>query len=79
MDTKEILAFVKENNPKQYVKDRFKKDKNPCGDKTCALGAKPSSNRDEKWTMVENGSMSKRHTIIDLCAIQNLNSFAESL
>ena len=48
MDTKEILAFVKENNPKQYVKDRYKKDKTPCGDKTCALGAKPSSNRDEK-------------------------------
>jgi hypothetical protein len=46
MDTKEILAFVKENNPKQYVKDRFKKDKIPPGDKTCALGAKPSSNKD---------------------------------
>jgi hypothetical protein len=46
MDTKEILAFVKENNPKQYVKDRYKKDKIPCGDKTCALGAKPSSNKD---------------------------------
>lgn len=46
MDTKEILAHVKENNPKQYVKDRYKKDKIPCGDKTCALGAKPSSNKD---------------------------------
>ena len=47
MDTKEILAFVKENNPKQYVKDRYKKDNIPPGDKTCALGAKPSSNKDE--------------------------------
>lgn len=46
MDTKEIWAFVKENNPKQYVKDRCKKDKRPSGDKTCALGAKPSSNKD---------------------------------
>ena len=46
MDTKEILAHVKENNPKQYVKDRYKKDNIPCGDKTCALGAKPSSNKD---------------------------------
>jgi len=46
MDTKEILAYVKENNPKQYVKDRFNKDNIPCGDKTCALGAKPSSNKD---------------------------------
>jgi hypothetical protein len=46
MDTKEILAHVKENNPKQYVKDRYKKGKIPCGDKTCALGAKPSSNKD---------------------------------
>jgi hypothetical protein len=47
MDTKEILAYVKENNPKQYVKDRFKKDNIPPGDETCALGAKPSSNKDE--------------------------------
>ena len=46
MDTKEILAFVKENNPKQYVKDRYKKENIPPGDKTCALGAKPSSNKD---------------------------------
>jgi hypothetical protein len=46
MDTKEILAYVKENNPKQDVKDRYKKDNTPCGDKTCALGAKPSSNKD---------------------------------
>ena len=46
MDTKEILAFVKENNPKQYVKDRFKKSNIPCGDRTCALGVKPSSNKD---------------------------------
>jgi hypothetical protein len=46
MDTKEILACVKENNPKQYVKDRFSKDNIPPGDKTCALGAKPSSNKD---------------------------------
>ena len=46
MDTKEIWAFVKENNPKQYVKDRYKKENIPPGDKTCALGAKPSSNKD---------------------------------
>ncbi len=47
IDTKEIMAYVKENNPKQYVKDRYKKDNIPPGDKTCALGAKPSSNKDE--------------------------------
>jgi len=47
MDTKEIWAFVKENNPKQYVKDRYKKENIPCGDRTCALGAKPSSNKDK--------------------------------
>jgi hypothetical protein len=47
MDTKEIMAYVKENNPKQYVKNRFKKDNIPPGDATCALGAKPSSNKDK--------------------------------
>ena len=47
MDTKEIWAFVKENNPKQYVKDRYKKQNIPSGDRTCALGAKPSSNKDK--------------------------------
>lgn len=31
LDTKHILAWVKENNPKAYVADRFNKDKHPKG------------------------------------------------
>ena len=40
LDTKHILAWVKENNPKTYVPDRFNKDKQPPGDPDCKLGCK---------------------------------------
>jgi hypothetical protein len=40
VDTKHILAWVKENNPKAYVKDRFNKDQQPAGDPDCRLGCK---------------------------------------
>lgn len=46
MDTKHILAFVKENNPKAYIKqDRFNKDRQPAGDPDCKLGCKRRHNR----------------------------------
>jgi hypothetical protein len=38
LDTKHIIAWVKENNPKQYVEDRFDKSKQPKGDPDCRLG-----------------------------------------
>lgn len=44
-DTKHILAWVKENNPKQYVKDRFNKSKQPTGDPDCRLGCKRKHNK----------------------------------
>ena len=34
-DTKHILAWVKENNPKQYVADRYDKTRQPRGDPDC--------------------------------------------
>lgn len=40
LDTKHILAWVKENNPKAYVSDRFNKEKQPAGDPDCKLGCK---------------------------------------
>ena len=41
MDTKHILAWVKENNPKAYVdKEKEDKKKQPAGDKDCKLGCK---------------------------------------
>lgn len=45
LDTKHILAWVKENNPKAYVSERFNKQKQPAGDPDCRLGCKRRHNR----------------------------------
>jgi hypothetical protein len=45
LDTKHILAWVKENNPKAYVPDRYNKNKQPVGDPDCRLGCKRRHNR----------------------------------
>jgi hypothetical protein len=45
MDTKHILAWVKENNRKAYVSDRYDKDKQPPGDPDCRLGCKRRHNQ----------------------------------
>jgi hypothetical protein len=47
MDTKNILAWVKENNPKAYIKkgDRYDKNQQPKGDPDCRLGCKRRRNQ----------------------------------
>ncbi len=45
LDTKHILAWVKENNPKAYVPDRFNKARQPVGDPDCRLGCKRRTNQ----------------------------------
>lgn len=45
LDTKHIIAWVKENNPKAYVANRFDKTKQPAGDPDCRLGCKRRHNR----------------------------------
>ncbi len=55
-DTKHILAWVKENNPKAYVSDRFDKTKQPTGDPDCKLGCKRRHNRVSSGT---NGQFPK--------------------
>jgi hypothetical protein len=47
MDTKHIIAWVKENNPKSYVKEsvRLDKSRQPNGDPDCKLGCKKKRNR----------------------------------
>lgn len=40
LDTKHILAWVKENNPKTYVAERFNPSHQPVGDPDCRLGCK---------------------------------------
>ena len=48
LDTKHILAWVKENNPKTHVPDRYDKTKQPAGDPDCRLGCKCRHNRHDK-------------------------------
>jgi hypothetical protein len=44
-DTQALLAWVKENNPKQYIKEgRLDKNRQPAGDPDCKLGVKKSRN-----------------------------------
>ncbi len=45
LDTKHVIAWVKENNPKAYVDERFDKTKQPKGDPDCRLGCKRRHNR----------------------------------
>jgi hypothetical protein len=45
LDTKHILAWVKENNPKAYVSNRYDKTQQPKGDPDCRLGCKRRHNR----------------------------------
>lgn len=45
LDTKHILAWVEENNHKQYVEDRYNKEKQPSGDPDCRLGCKRKRNQ----------------------------------
>jgi hypothetical protein len=45
LDTKHILAWVKENNPKAYIADRYDKRKQPDGDPDCRLGCKRRHNK----------------------------------
>lgn len=48
LDTKHILAWVKENNPKAYVNNRFVKTQQPPGDLDCKLGCKRRHNQKKK-------------------------------
>jgi hypothetical protein len=45
LDTKHVIAWVKQNNPKAYVKDRYDKTKQPSGDPDCRLGCKRKRNQ----------------------------------
>lgn len=51
LDTKHIIAWVKENNPKAHVKGgRFHKEKQPKGDNDCKVGFKANDNQAKKAT-----------------------------
>jgi hypothetical protein len=46
-DVKHIYAWVKENNERVYVKDRYDKERQLAGDPDCKLGVKKSSNQEQ--------------------------------
>ncbi|HRQ42584.1 MAG TPA: transposase [Chloroflexota bacterium] len=46
VDTKHILAWVRENNPKEFIKEgRFDKERQPAGDPDCKVGCKRQRNQ----------------------------------
>ena len=47
IDTKHIYAWVRENNPREFISDRYNPEKQPTGDPDCQLGVKRSSNQEE--------------------------------
>lgn len=54
LDTKHILAWVKENNPKAYIEGRrYDKTQQPAGDPDCKLGCKRKHNQRKKVESVE--------------------------
>jgi hypothetical protein len=46
-DVKHIYAWVKENNPRVYVKDRYDKEQRLAGDPDCRLGVKRRTNQEQ--------------------------------
>jgi len=47
IDTKHIYAWVRQNNPREFISDRYDPAKQPTGDPDCHLGVKRSSNQEE--------------------------------
>lgn len=58
LDTKHILAWVRENNPKEFVEDRYNKEKQPKGDLDCKLGCKERSNQKARTPTTEGQAAS---------------------
>jgi hypothetical protein len=64
LDTKHILAWVKENNARQYIKEgRFNKTKQPIGDPDCKLGCKKKHNRRVKTPSKEGQAATGLSTV----------------
>lgn len=54
LDTKHILAWVRENNPKEFVRQRYNKEKQPKGDPDCRLGFKAHNNQRPDSALAQN-------------------------
>lgn len=47
VDVKHLYAWVKENNQRESMLDRFCKDRQPTGDPDCRVGVKKSTNQEQ--------------------------------
>jgi hypothetical protein len=47
VDVKHLYAWVQENNPRAYVKERYNPQRQPRGDPDCRLGVKRSTNQEQ--------------------------------
>lgn len=47
VDVKHLYAWVKENNPRESMRDRFCKHRQPTGDPDCRVGVKRSTNQEQ--------------------------------
>jgi len=54
LDTKHVIAWVRENNPQAYVTARFDKERQPTGDPDCRLGCKRKTNQRSTLVTVES-------------------------
>jgi hypothetical protein len=63
LDTKHIVAWVKENNPKTYVENRFDKTQQPAGDPDCKLGCKRKHNRRKAGSEAESHATPTKNPI----------------
>jgi hypothetical protein len=46
-DVTHLYAYVKQNNERAYVKERYNPDLQPAGDRDCKLGVKRSTNKEQ--------------------------------
>jgi hypothetical protein len=61
LDTKHIIAWVKENNPKTFIKEgRYDKNRQPKADPDCRLGVKKRRNQTTKAAAVPTPSAQAR-------------------
>jgi hypothetical protein len=70
LDTKHIIAWVKENNPKAYVEDRYDKTKQPAGDPDCRLGCKRRHNRRAKQPLGQDPPPTPTHNPVPVGSLK---------
>ena len=71
LDTRLVQAWVKENNPKAYLKtgERLDKERQPKGDRTCKLGCKKRANQPPEQQALETQSPPKKKRQTNFSAV----------